>query len=176
MHTASVPDDRGFPPRSQQGLLTVDIGLSQRGAVQTPTLQLGSSVSSSSSANYFSSLLLDFQGSILLIPELIGRNPVVMMADHGEPCGESEAFYCLNGGTCFRIPSMSTLTCVCPDYSKGSRCQELQLFRSSRNGEQTGLIAAVVIITLLILAVLAVVIYYSCRIWRAKSPQERDQY
>ncbi|XP_036391468.1 pro-neuregulin-4, membrane-bound isoform-like [Megalops cyprinoides] len=100
------------------------------------------------------------------------------MSEHGDPCGASEAFYCLNGGTCFKIPSVSTPRCVCHGSFKGSRCDQFQLFRSSQNSEDGRLIAAIVIVVLLILVVLAVIIYCSCKVWRerSKSLQGRAQY
>ncbi|KAG5839671.1 hypothetical protein ANANG_G00207410 [Anguilla anguilla] len=101
-----------------------------------------------------------------------------MMADHGEPCVALEASYCLNGGTCFRIPSVSTPNCVCAANFKGSRCDELQLPSSSPDAQGAGLIAAIIIVALLILMVLAVVIYYTCKKWRQKpkEPQNSHQY
>ncbi|KAM7396722.1 hypothetical protein PAMP_019743 [Pampus punctatissimus] len=83
-----------------------------------------------------------------------------MMADHGDLCDGQEATYCMNGGTCYKIPSMDTLSCVCNENYKGSRCEQFQLFSSSTNAGEAGLIAAVVTVALLILVVLAVVIYY----------------
>ncbi|GAA6105017.1 pro-neuregulin-4, membrane-bound isoform [Tachysurus ichikawai] len=86
-----------------------------------------------------------------------------MMADHGEPCTESDASYCMNGGKCFKIPSMSTLTCVCNNNYVGSRCEQFQLEIMSDNRHETGMIAAIVILLILILLVLAVVIYCICK-------------
>ncbi|KAJ8344563.1 hypothetical protein SKAU_G00318920 [Synaphobranchus kaupii] len=101
-----------------------------------------------------------------------------MIAGHGEPCGDSDASYCLNGGTCLRIPSVSDPTCVCNSFFKGSRCNERQLFIISQNPERAGLIAAVAIVALLLLVMLAVVVYYACKMWRrkTKSPQNRKEY
>ncbi|XDV52738.1 hypothetical protein PO909_021410 [Leuciscus waleckii] len=82
-----------------------------------------------------------------------------MMAEHGDPCTGSEANFCMNGGTCFKIPSVSTPTCVCSANYEGSRCEQYQLFSFSHSSEEKGLIAAVVIMVLLVLAVLVVVIY-----------------
>ncbi|KAI1904478.1 hypothetical protein AGOR_G00006050 [Albula goreensis] len=106
------------------------------------------------------------------------RGNSIMMADHGEPCGPSEASYCLNGGTCIRIPSVSTPTCICHGNYKGSRCHELQLFSVSQDAGQAGLIAAVVIVVLLILVVLAVVIYCTYKMWerKARSTKGSDEY
>ncbi|CAJ1056712.1 pro-neuregulin-4%2C membrane-bound isoform-like [Xyrichtys novacula] len=83
-----------------------------------------------------------------------------MMAEHGSPCDAQEATYCMNGGTCYKIHSMNTLSCVCNDNYKGSRCEQFQLFSSSSKAGEAGLIAAVIIVALLILVVLVFVIYY----------------
>ncbi|XP_016373268.1 pro-neuregulin-4, membrane-bound isoform-like [Sinocyclocheilus rhinocerous] len=100
-----------------------------------------------------------------------------MMAEHGDPCTGSEANFCMNGGTCFKIPSVSTPTCVCSANYEGSRCEQFQLFSFSRDSEETGMIAAVVIIALLILVVLGLVIYYSCKIKRnARSQPKPEEY
>uniref|UniRef100_A0A667Z6A1 EGF-like domain-containing protein n=1 Tax=Myripristis murdjan TaxID=586833 RepID=A0A667Z6A1_9TELE len=97
-----------------------------------------------------------------------------MMAEHGNLCGEEEATYCMNGGTCYKIPSMDVLSCVCGDNYKGSRCEQFQLLSISSNAGQAGLIAAVVIIVLLILVVGVVVIYYTCKVLRSKSQQNQE--
>ncbi|KAL0968280.1 hypothetical protein UPYG_G00264780 [Umbra pygmaea] len=91
-----------------------------------------------------------------------------MMADHGDPCSTSDASYCMNGGQCFKIPSMDTLTCVCNESYRGSRCEEYQLLLSGDDGGEKGLIAAVVIIALLILVVLAVIIYHILKLYKSK--------
>ncbi|CAG5958007.1 pro-neuregulin-4, membrane-bound isoform [Menidia menidia] len=97
-----------------------------------------------------------------------------MMADHGEPCNGQEVTYCMNGGTCYKIPSMDTLSCVCNDNYKGSRCEHFQLLISSPNGQEAGLIAAVVIVVILLLVVLAVVIYYVHKMWKAKNQNQTN--
>nr|XP_046251284.1 pro-neuregulin-4, membrane-bound isoform-like [Scatophagus argus] len=99
-----------------------------------------------------------------------------MMADHGDLCVGQEANYCMNGGTCYKIPSMNTLSCVCDENYKGSRCEQFQLFSSSTNAGEAGLIAAVVIVALLIFVILVVVIYYIRKMWKAKQQsQQNDQ-
>ncbi|CAK6951038.1 pro-neuregulin-4%2C membrane-bound isoform-like [Scomber scombrus] len=97
-----------------------------------------------------------------------------MMADHGDPCNGQEATYCMNGGTCYKIPSMNTLSCVCNESYKGSRCEQLQLFSSATNGGHAGLIAAVVIVALLILVALAVAIYYIRKVLKAKQQSQQS--
>ncbi|XP_046890151.1 pro-neuregulin-4, membrane-bound isoform-like [Hypomesus transpacificus] len=101
-----------------------------------------------------------------------------MMADHGDPCNEFEASYCMNGGTCYKLPSMDTLSCVCSESYKGSRCEQFQLLITSGNVGERGLVAAVVIVALLLLVILAVVIYYACKVLRTKPQQQpnTEQY
>ncbi|XP_022610474.1 pro-neuregulin-4, membrane-bound isoform [Seriola dumerili] len=97
-----------------------------------------------------------------------------MMADHGAPCDGQEATYCMNSGTCYKIPSMNTLSCVCNEDYKGSRCEQFQLPSKFSNAGEAGLIAAVVIVALLILVVLAVVIYYVRRMLKAKQQSQQS--
>lgn len=35
-----------------------------------------------------------------------------VFVDHGDRCDGQEATYCMNGGTCYKIPAMNTLSCV----------------------------------------------------------------
>ncbi|XP_019934362.1 pro-neuregulin-4, membrane-bound isoform [Paralichthys olivaceus] len=97
-----------------------------------------------------------------------------MMADHGELCDGQEATYCMNGATCYRIPSMDTLSCVCNDDYKGSRCEEYLLQSKITYAGEAGLIAAVLIITLLILVVLGFVIYYVRRMLKANQQSQQN--
>ncbi|XP_026220829.1 pro-neuregulin-4, membrane-bound isoform [Anabas testudineus] len=102
-----------------------------------------------------------------------------MMADHGDPCNGQEATFCMNGGTCYKIPSMDTLTCVCNKDYKGARCEQFQLPSKVTDPGEAGLIAAVIIVALLILVVLAVVIYYTHKMWKARQQNQqnnRQQY
>ncbi|XP_055047812.1 pro-neuregulin-4, membrane-bound isoform [Misgurnus anguillicaudatus] len=100
-----------------------------------------------------------------------------MMAEHGEPCSVSEANFCMNGGTCFKIPSVTTPTCVCSANYEGSRCEQFQLFSVSKSTEETGMIAAVVLISFLIIIVLCAVIYYIYKIKRsARSQPKPEEY
>ncbi|KAG7522476.1 hypothetical protein JOB18_023343 [Solea senegalensis] len=100
-----------------------------------------------------------------------------MMAEHGAPCEGQEATFCMNGGTCYKIPSMNTLSCVCNEDYKGSRCEEYQLQVKHTNAQEAGLIAAVVIIALLVLALLGLVIFYVRRMMKAKQQsQQKNQH
>lgn len=97
------------------------------------------------------------------------------MADHGDLCNGQDATYCMNGGTCYKIPAVNTLSCVCNPNFKGSRCEQLQLFSSSGSAEKAGLIAAVVIVALLILVILVVVIYYVRKMLKAKQQSQQNK-
>ncbi|XP_051548312.1 pro-neuregulin-4, membrane-bound isoform-like [Myxocyprinus asiaticus] len=101
-----------------------------------------------------------------------------MMAEHGDPCTGSESNYCMNGGTCFKIPSVSTPTCVCSANYEGSRCEQFQLLSFSHSTEEKGMIAGVIIILLVIIVVLGVVIYYSCKMKKAaqSQPKPAEEY
>ncbi|XP_049430859.1 pro-neuregulin-4, membrane-bound isoform-like [Epinephelus fuscoguttatus] len=97
-----------------------------------------------------------------------------MMADHGDLCDGQDVAYCMNGGTCYKIPAMNTLSCVCNENYKGSRCEQFQLFTSSTDAGQAGLIAAVVIVALFILVVLAVVIYYIYKMLKVRQQSQQN--
>uniref|UniRef100_A0A8C7G330 EGF-like domain-containing protein n=1 Tax=Oncorhynchus kisutch TaxID=8019 RepID=A0A8C7G330_ONCKI len=71
-----------------------------------------------------------------------------------------ETSYCMNGGTCLKIPFMDTLTCVCSENYKGSRCELDQLLITAHDAGETELIAAVVIIFLLL-------------VWKAKPKNQQ---
>ncbi|KAK5928031.1 hypothetical protein CgunFtcFv8_013128 [Champsocephalus gunnari] len=70
---------------------------------------------------------------------------------------------------------MNTLSCVCNEAYKGSRCEQFQLFSSSGKAGEAGLIAAVVIVVLLILVVIAVVIYYTRKMLKAKQQSQQNK-
>lgn len=97
-----------------------------------------------------------------------------MCSDHGELCDGQDATYCMNGGTCYKITAMNTLTCVCDESYKGSRCEQFQLFSSSDVAGQAGLIAALIIVALLLLAMLAVVIYFVRKKLKAKQQNHQN--
>lgn len=96
------------------------------------------------------------------------------MADHGELCEGVDVAYCMNGGTCYKITAMDTLTCVCDENYKGSRCEEFQLFSSSSSAERAGLIAALVTVAVFILVSLAVIIYHIRKKLKAKKQRQQS--
>ncbi|XP_067357443.1 pro-neuregulin-4, membrane-bound isoform-like [Channa argus] len=97
-----------------------------------------------------------------------------MMADHGEPCDGEDVTYCMNGGTCYKIPSINTLSCVCNTDYKGSRCEHFHLPIKEQQASDIGLLAAVVIVALLIFVVLAVIIYYLRKMLKAKKQSQQN--
>ncbi|KAK2842273.1 hypothetical protein Q5P01_012473 [Channa striata] len=97
-----------------------------------------------------------------------------MMAEHGDLCDGEDATYCMNGGTCYKIPSINTLSCVCNTDYKGSRCEHFHLPIKDPAVGDIGLIAAVVIVVLLILVVLGVIIYYLRKVLRAKQQSQQN--
>uniref|UniRef100_A0A8C6KXN1 EGF-like domain-containing protein n=1 Tax=Nothobranchius furzeri TaxID=105023 RepID=A0A8C6KXN1_NOTFU len=94
------------------------------------------------------------------------------MAEHGKPCDVQEATYCMNGATCYKIPSMDSLSCVCTESYKGSRCDQLYLFNQSLDETNTGLLAAVILLAILISVVLVFLIY---RVYRYINPPDSQQ-
>ncbi|XP_029009158.1 pro-neuregulin-4, membrane-bound isoform-like [Betta splendens] len=99
------------------------------------------------------------------------------MAEHGDPCDGQEASYCMNEGTCYKIPSIDgtyILSCVCNKDYKGGRCEHFQLPSKVSDPGEAGLIAAVTIVALLILVVLAVVIYYTHKTLKAKQQNQQN--
>ncbi|XP_054475883.1 pro-neuregulin-4, membrane-bound isoform-like [Anoplopoma fimbria] len=97
-----------------------------------------------------------------------------MSVEHGALCNGQEDTYCMNGGTCYKILSINTLSCVCKENYKGSRCEEFQLFSINTKAQEAGLIAAVVIVVLLLLVVLAVVIYFIRKMLKAKQQSQQN--
>lgn len=69
---------------------------------------------------------------------------------------------------------MNTLSCVCNDNYKGSRCEHFALQSFSPDPQEAGLIAGVVILVIVILAVLAAVIYYVYRL-KAKNQNPKNK-
>ncbi|XP_027042863.1 pro-neuregulin-4, membrane-bound isoform-like isoform X2 [Pocillopora damicornis] len=53
--------------------------------------------------------------------------------EDGVPSGSSECDpplrddYCLNGGTCFKLPGVAGSHCVCPKGFEGKRCQDVTI-------------------------------------------------
>uniref|UniRef100_A0A3B5R1Y4 EGF-like domain-containing protein n=1 Tax=Xiphophorus maculatus TaxID=8083 RepID=A0A3B5R1Y4_XIPMA len=86
-----------------------------------------------------------------------------MMAEHGKPCDPQEATFCMNEGTCYKLPAMNTLSCICSENYKGNRCEQYHLPSSSQDGYDRGLLAAIIVVAIILLVVLVVIIYYKCQ-------------
>ncbi|XP_043349793.1 pro-neuregulin-4, membrane-bound isoform isoform X1 [Dermochelys coriacea] len=50
-----------------------------------------------------------------------------MRTDHEELCGSSYGSFCLNGGICYVIPTVSSPFCRCIENYTGARCEEVLL-------------------------------------------------
>ncbi|XP_024136706.1 pro-neuregulin-4, membrane-bound isoform [Oryzias melastigma] len=96
----------------------------------------------------------------------------LMMSEHGEPCSGKDASFCMNGATCYKLPSMDTLSCVCNVNYIGHRCERQELFIISPTPEETGLIAAVVILVILILVALVFIIFKVYKLVKAKNSSD----
>ncbi|XP_063301990.1 pro-neuregulin-4, membrane-bound isoform [Pelobates fuscus] len=46
-----------------------------------------------------------------------------MTTGHGEPCEFEQSLFCLNGGICYRIASVSGPFCKCIGKYTGTRCE-----------------------------------------------------
>ncbi|XP_027753784.1 pro-neuregulin-4, membrane-bound isoform isoform X6 [Empidonax traillii] len=47
--------------------------------------------------------------------------------NHEELCGTSYGSFCLNGGICYMIPTVSSPFCRCIEHYTGARCEEVLL-------------------------------------------------
>lgn len=98
-----------------------------------------------------------------------------MMAVHGDTCSQKEATFCMNGGTCYKLSAIDSLSCVCNSRYTGSRCETLSLSALGQSQHQNGLIAAVVIVAVLIAVAVAVFIYYIHKILKARRKVKEQQ-
>lgn len=96
------------------------------------------------------------------------------MAEHGDTCSGEDATFCMNGGTCYSLPAMNQLSCVCKLMYTGRRCETLSLFTSSQDGHNKGLITAIIIVTILIAVAVAVFIFYIIKRLQVRRKQQED--
>ncbi|XP_074956073.1 pro-neuregulin-4, membrane-bound isoform [Phalacrocorax aristotelis] len=85
-----------------------------------------------------------------------------MRTDHEELCGTSYGSFCLNGGICYMIPTVSSPFCRCIENYTGARCEEVLLpsIKSQTKGDLFGAFLA----SLLLLGVLVIgAFYFLCR-------------
>ncbi|XP_014868115.1 PREDICTED: pro-neuregulin-4, membrane-bound isoform-like [Poecilia mexicana] len=97
-----------------------------------------------------------------------------MMAEHGKPCDPSEATFCMNEASCYKLPAMETLSCICRENYKGIRCEEYHLPSYSQDGYDRGLLAAIIVVAIIVLVVLAVIIYHIQKMVKEKPSQKND--
>ncbi|XP_025041996.2 pro-neuregulin-4, membrane-bound isoform isoform X2 [Pelodiscus sinensis] len=86
-----------------------------------------------------------------------------MRTDHEELCGTSYGPFCLNGGICYMIPTVSGPFCRCIENYTGARCEEVLLpsFKTQIKSELfAAFLASVVVLGLLVIGAF----YFLCRI------------
>ncbi|NXY84286.1 NRG4 protein, partial [Alcedo cyanopectus] len=82
--------------------------------------------------------------------------------DHEELCGTSYGSFCLNGGICYMIPTVSSPFCRCIENYTGARCEEVLL--PSIKSQTKGDLFAAFLASLLLLGVLVIgTFYFLCR-------------
>ncbi|XP_043932045.1 pro-neuregulin-4, membrane-bound isoform [Protopterus annectens] len=86
---------------------------------------------------------------------------------HEVPCEENYSTYCLNSGICYRLATVTEPFCRCRDEYKGSRCEEF-LLNFVLNGEdnETGLLAAFIVVAILTVVLVAGATVYYYRAWK----------
>ncbi|XP_062998605.1 pro-neuregulin-4, membrane-bound isoform isoform X2 [Elgaria multicarinata webbii] len=85
-----------------------------------------------------------------------------MRTDHEELCGSSYGSFCLNGGICYTIPTVSSPFCRCIENYTGVRCEEILL--SSIKSHTRGELFAAVLASVVVLSVLvAGAFFFLCR-------------
>ncbi|XP_005235731.2 pro-neuregulin-4, membrane-bound isoform isoform X1 [Falco biarmicus] len=85
-----------------------------------------------------------------------------MRTDHEELCGTSYGSFCLNGGICYMIPTVSSPFCRCIENYTGARCEEVLL--PSIKSQAKGDLFAAFLASLLLLGVLVIgAFYFLCR-------------
>ncbi|XP_027513445.1 pro-neuregulin-4, membrane-bound isoform isoform X1 [Corapipo altera] len=82
--------------------------------------------------------------------------------NHEELCGTSYGSFCLNGGICYMIPTVSSPFCRCIEHYTGARCEEVLL--PSIKSQTKGDLFAAFLASLLLLGVLVIgAFYFLCR-------------
>nr|XP_021138991.1 pro-neuregulin-4, membrane-bound isoform isoform X3 [Columba livia] len=90
-----------------------------------------------------------------------------MRTDHEELCGTSYGSFCLNGGICYMIPTVSSPFCRCIENYTGARCEEVLL--PSIKSQTKGDLSAAFLASLLLLGVLIIgAFYFLCSSWLKK--------
>ncbi|KAM9125279.1 pro-neuregulin-4, membrane-bound isoform 1-T1 [Pangshura tecta] len=85
-----------------------------------------------------------------------------MRTDHEELCGTSYGPFCLNGGICYMIPTVSSPFCRCIENYTGARCEEV-LLPSLKTQIKSELFAAF-LASVVVLGILVIgAFYFLCR-------------
>ncbi|XP_048723865.1 pro-neuregulin-4, membrane-bound isoform isoform X3 [Caretta caretta] len=85
-----------------------------------------------------------------------------MRTDHEELCGTSYGSFCLNGGICYMIPTVSSPFCRCIENYTGARCEEV-LLPSLKTQIKSELFAAF-LTSVVVLGILVIgAFYFLCR-------------
>ncbi|XP_032618964.1 pro-neuregulin-4, membrane-bound isoform [Chelonoidis abingdonii] len=85
-----------------------------------------------------------------------------MRTDHEELCGTSYGPFCLNGGICYMIPTVSSPFCRCIENYTGARCEEVLLpsLKTQIKSERfAAFLASVVVLGILVIGAF----YFLCR-------------
>ncbi|XP_008571207.1 PREDICTED: pro-neuregulin-4, membrane-bound isoform [Galeopterus variegatus] len=85
-----------------------------------------------------------------------------MSTAHEEPCGPSHRSFCLNGGICYVIPTISSPFCRCIENYTGARCEEVFLPSFSIQ-TKSNLFAAFVALAVLLVTLIIGTLYFLCR-------------
>ncbi|XP_034640076.1 pro-neuregulin-4, membrane-bound isoform isoform X1 [Trachemys scripta elegans] len=86
-----------------------------------------------------------------------------MRTDHEELCGTSYGPFCLNGGICYMIPTVSSPFCRCIENYTGARCEEVLLpsLKTQIKSEPfAAFLASVVVLGILVIGTF----YFLCRV------------
>ncbi|KAM7152726.1 pro-neuregulin-4, membrane-bound isoform 1-T4 [Macrochelys suwanniensis] len=97
-----------------------------------------------------------------------------MRTDHEELCGTSYGSFCLNGGICYMIPTVSSPFCRCIENYTGARCEEV-LLPSLKTQIKSELFAAF-LTSVVVLGILVIgAFYFLCRSTKGAGTEESEE-
>ncbi|XP_075432172.1 pro-neuregulin-4, membrane-bound isoform [Ascaphus truei] len=85
-----------------------------------------------------------------------------MTTGHGERCEIAQNFFCLNGGICYMIPSVSSPFCRCIGKYTGVRC-EVILLSSEKPEPRSEFVANFLVLAAFLGLLLLGLIWFLCR-------------
>ncbi|XP_025064180.1 pro-neuregulin-4, membrane-bound isoform isoform X1 [Alligator sinensis] len=91
-----------------------------------------------------------------------------MRTDHEELCGTSYGSFCLNGGICYMVPTVSSPFCRCIENYTGARCEEV-LLPNIKTQATVDLFAAFLASVVLLGVLVIGTFYFFCRRGSLKS-------